>query len=588
MLDRVPRLEVEDDIFERPKRRSRMQVVILSACALAALLAYVRLYFGVDLDDESFHIVVTYRYVLGARPFVDEVNLVDIGAGLLTYPFVSAYYHLIGLGGIVLFWRHLYFLFGVGMTTAVFFSLRTYIRNALIALPLSLLVLVFIPYNSASLHYNTFGNGFFTAGCFLGFAYLQNRRRHYLLLAGLTHGLAIFSYPTLALPVAVYGVAFYFLNGRRRSSIIEYSGVVAFFGIAWLAVLANDGLANARSMLKLSRSVAEGRDHGIDRALNIVRDTVTHFPLAPLAVVVIVGAVVLYQRRPRLGVGLLAVLPLFALPVRPSDLVSSDATVHYVANLGLLAVPLFLFLRRHDLSRRLMIGIWIPAFVAGWTISWSTFDGGGHQGLGFFPAAIVATMLLILLVRAVSQSATAMRPTLVAPSLVCLVPLAVLVGLQLSSASLHDRSPFRLHSRIESGPYAGLVTGPETKALLTALPRDLKRTTSTRCTILFYYGFPAGYLLTKRPPLTNTAFLSDREVIKRIYGSRLRKYYANRRRLPDLAVRLTRLPYLARGRPEYLPDDPIDALVLGPSYERVAATPAYGIYARRGGLCSPR
>jgi hypothetical protein len=579
---------VEEDIFERPNRRSKMQVLILSACALAAFLTYVRLYFGVDLDDESFHIAVTYRYVLGARPFVDEVNLVDIGAGLLTYPFVAAYYHLIGLGGIVLFWRHLYFLFAAGVTAAVFFSLRTYVKNALIALPLSLLVLVFIPYNSGSLHYNTLGNGLFTAGCFLGFAYLQNRRPRYLLLAGLTHGLAIFSYPTLAIPVAVYGIAFYFLSGRRRSSVIAYSGVVAFFGMAWLAVLLNDGPANARAMLRLSRSVAEGRDHGIDRGLNVVKDAVTHFPLAPVAVVVLVGAMALYQRRPRLSVGLLAMLPLFALPVRPSDLISSDATVHYVANLGLLAVPLFFFLRRHDLSQRLMVGIWIPAFVAGWAISWSTFDGGGHQGLGFFPAAIVATVLLILLVRAVSQHATAMRSALVAPSLVCLVPLAVLLGLQLSSASLHDRSPFRLHSRIENGPYAGLFTGPETKALLTALPRDLNHTTSAQCTILFYYGFPAGYLLTKRPPLTNTAFLSDREVIKRIYGSRLRKYYATRHRLPDLAVRLTRLPYLPRGQPRYLPNDPIDALVLGSSYERVAATPAYGIYARRGGLCSPR
>jgi hypothetical protein len=160
-----------------------------------------------------------------------------------------------------------------------------------------------------------------------------------------------------------------------------------------------------------------------------------------------------------------------------------------------------------------------------------------------------------------------------------------LVVLQYSSAA-HDLSPLRLHSRIESGPYAGLLTEPENDDLLAALAHDLRRTSQKRCSILFYYTFPAGYLLTASPPDTNTAFLWDREPLRSVYDRRLLRYYTSRGEFPDVAVRLTRVPFMNRvGRPRYESGDVLDALIRGPVYEQVAATASYAIYARRTGPC---
>jgi hypothetical protein len=567
-----------------PRGNRRVRALVISACSAVALLTYARLYFGVDLDDEAFHVAVPYRYVLGARPFVDEVRISQTGAGLVAYPFVAAYYHLVGLDGIVLFLRHVYLLFAISVATALFFSLRMFVRIPLLVLPISLLALAFIPQNRPSLSYNSLGNGFFVAGCFLGLAYLRSRRRRYVVLAGLTHALAIFCYPPLALPVAVYAAAYYVLSSRSGSALVPYVATAAVGGIAWVAVLLNDGVDTAREALALASAFAEARDTGLGRAVSVMRDAASNFVLAPLALGALTGAMLLRDRRPNAAVGLFAILPLLAVPARPVDLALPGASVHFVANLGVLALPLFYFLRDQALSRWLLVGVWLPGFVAGSTISWTTFDPGGHQGLGFFGAAIASVLLLALSIRRLLQQHEARVFSNLAPFLPVLATLAALVALQYATAS-HDGRPPTLTSRIDGGAYLGMMTRPENARFLRSLSRDLERMVQPECTTLFYYGLPAGYLLVPAMPATNTAFLSDRGPTKEI-GLRLLSYFSRRDQFPDVAVRLTRIPYLAgTGRPRYLPDDPLDALIRSARYRRAMTTASYSIFTLQSGTC---
>ena len=75
---------------------------VLVAIAVIGL-TYWRLYYGVDLTDESYYVAVPYRLVLGAHPFVDETGGADLPASFLIYPFIRAYYAVTGTTGIVLF-----------------------------------------------------------------------------------------------------------------------------------------------------------------------------------------------------------------------------------------------------------------------------------------------------------------------------------------------------------------------------------------------------------------------------------------------------------------------------------------------------
>ncbi|MEW6685760.1 MAG: hypothetical protein AB1393_06085 [Candidatus Edwardsbacteria bacterium] len=92
------------------------------------LVTYRRLYYGVDFTDEAFYVAMPYHFVLGGRPFIDEVNVLQT-ASFLTFPFIKLYYVLVGsTEGIILFTRHLYLIFMFLVALAVFITIKDILR----------------------------------------------------------------------------------------------------------------------------------------------------------------------------------------------------------------------------------------------------------------------------------------------------------------------------------------------------------------------------------------------------------------------------------------------------------------------------
>ena len=76
---------------------------------LVVLLAFAhtlwRIHYGVDFSDESWYIVLGYRFFQGDRPLIDETNVVQ-SMGFLIAPVIGIYLKLKGsLDGIILFTR---------------------------------------------------------------------------------------------------------------------------------------------------------------------------------------------------------------------------------------------------------------------------------------------------------------------------------------------------------------------------------------------------------------------------------------------------------------------------------------------------
>lgn len=81
----------------------------LGSFALVAAFSYLRLYFGVDLTDESYYVALPVSFANGYRPFQDEIEMGQF-AGLLLTPFIRLYLSILdSKEGVVLFARHLYF-----------------------------------------------------------------------------------------------------------------------------------------------------------------------------------------------------------------------------------------------------------------------------------------------------------------------------------------------------------------------------------------------------------------------------------------------------------------------------------------------
>jgi hypothetical protein len=552
----------------------RLQVGLVSLAAAAAVgVAYWRLYYGVDFTDESFYVVVPYRLVLGARPFVDEVSVTQQTAAILLYPFVRAYYAVRGLTGIVLFVRQLYFVFSLGVAAAAWAAVRPLVGSRRAPL-VAVAVLLFVPFDIHSLSYDTLGGGFFTAGTllvFLGVA--EPDRRLTPALAAASHALAAFAYPPLLIAIAVvHAVAIGAASGpsRRRGAVFGIAAILV--PVAALGALVTSAGIDTVSADYRHSATYLGQAGGPGKLVSIAAHEWHRVWLpAPLVVTVLMLVVVcgLAQAGRALAV-VLGLAPLLVLPPRPGFYAAS---LEFAAHLGWLAPPLLLLVRRRPRARPLFVIVWIPSLVAGLTTAYSSANGATNLGVGFFPAAVVALVYLVWAVELLARP-LAWLPLATAAAMLAAFGLPV----------YRDGAIGTLVARVANGPYAGLLTTPRKRAFLQRLTNDLARVPAS-CGILFLDDFPAGYLLTRARPDTNSGWVAS------VARSRVVPYevellaYLRRTGLPNVIVLMRRIPYALPGsarRERYGRRDPIEqalrAYVIGVSrldysiYERSSST----------------
>lgn len=570
----MPRLLPEDRASALlPAARGVFSLAIVT---VVTALTYVRLYFGVDLTDESFYTAVPYRFVLGARPLIDETNVAQLTPGLLLFPFVKAYDAVAGLDGLMLYMRHLHLLFCIAVSLALFFSLRRCLRDAALSALLAAIAVAFVPFGIHGLSYNTFGSGFFAAGCFLGLAPLAQSRPHQRAFAGAAQGLAIFTYPPFALPVACFFAALYVYDKPRSLRALVPGLIPAVVGcIAVSVFFLEDGLNTARELFARA-STYSGQGGGLGKALDILNSVLSTFPHKYLAVGLVVVALALHHWR-----GWPAIVPLLALPliVLPPDLATSASSNEYITSFGLLAPGVFALEPRDAVARRLLILVWIPSVVAGEVTALSSSNGSINFAIGFFPAAIVTATLIAMFIRRLMPGNWTTPARTVGEFASAITVLAVGVGLQYAFV-YRDAGLTHLNARVATGAYAGIYTTSARRGFLHQLDQDLRGTSGPSCRIVFYDSFPAGYLLGHGDADTNTALLldvtGDQEAA---YERLLLSYYASHGGPPDIAVRIDRIPLggTTVTVQTYRASDPLQRLFRGTHYRTVRVRPDYRI-----------
>lgn len=558
-----------------PSKLARLRTRLAFAAVVASAgLTYGRLYYGVDFTDEAFYTAVPYRFVLGALPLVDETNIVQQTPAVLLYPVVALWHWLVGVDGIVLYARHLHFLFTVGIAGAVFVALRRLLGDPISSCVAATAVIVFVPFGIHGLSYNTFASGFFTAGCFLGAAWATERRRGPLVAAGSAQALAVFTYPTFLLPVAC-SFALLYTCSRCRSLRELAPGLlpVAVGTLATVLFFLHRGVGTIEALVRQTSDVGDqGGDLG--ELADIVSFVWSSFSHKYAVAALLLAAAALRAWRPWAAIAPLLLMPVAVLP---ADLRTSATANVFVTSIAFLGPFVFLLVRDIVVARRLLVLVWLPALVAGVTTAMSSANGPINVAIGFFPGLVVTAVLLVLALRQVPWADVAPAAMLLA------------IGVALQYLSVYRDSGIQhLTTRVDDGPYAGVYTTSLKRDFLARLDRDVAAVAGPDCRIVFYDTFPAGYLLGHGRPATNSTWLLDvADDQEERYQRLLRDYYAEHGGLPDIAVRIDSFPLTTADaiNQVYAADEPLERILQGPGYVAARLGDGYRIMRARQSTC---
>lgn len=546
--------------------RAAFSAIALATAASAVLFTWLRLFVGMDLQSESFYILVPWRWALGDEPFVHEQSLVQI-PGLATYPFVKAFGIVRDYDptGLVLYTRHLYLLMMVGVAVAVFMLLRRLVRWQL-ALVVASASVTFVFFATPNLSYNTMAIAFLTLSATLGtWVVVEGRGWGFALASGAGFGVAVAVYPSLLAATPLFAGCFVLAGSARVALLIarvRISGPQAHLSRAplrttpwravgaWLLgvalvlvplglVMLSFGFSNLVRCWRFTVAAARPLNElgGAAKGVQVAGDTAAFFASRPYLVLAALVILLIYRRRPRLGRAILATLPVALwLAAQQPVLRASGYELAY----ALMTPYLYLFIPadKRVVGARLLIWVWAPAVVAGAVTAYTSASGYVNAPVGLAPAIVASGVFLAWALEAVAGPRTATGEPGV-PWLALLTAVAVVVVTIVFQFQFQQvRVPYgELTSRLDSGPWWGIKVTPERHRLLDTFAADLRAQARPEDGLLVFYDACGYYLFWTGAIAANTYWIEGEPVTGWLDQTTI-DYYHRHRVVPTLIVHL--------------------------------------------------
>jgi hypothetical protein len=499
----------------------------LAAFGSSVVLTWLRLFLGMDLRDESFYILIPWRFALGDQPFVNEQSLAQLAA-LMEYPFIKAF-EIVRHGdptGLVLYGRHLYLFMMVAVAVAAFLLLRHLVRWEL-ALAVAGVFVTFIQWHTPQLSYNTIALAFLSLSSIFGlWVVCFDRGRGWAFASGAALGVAVVAYPTLLFIVPFIAVLFVFAHGRRAVGTIAQisfarppdppgppTGLPAwrslsFWVLGGLAVLLPMGLLifsfgwhrlRAAWALNMQGAQQLGQVGGASKAVQVAQGYVRFFWSRPLFLVGALAVYLVYRRWPRVGRTLLLLLPIALWSGGQRPLLQEAG---FALAYGVIAPYIYLFVpvERRTSGARLLLWVWAPAMLAGAMTAFTSAAGYVTAAVGLAPAMLASGLFLAWALEAVTsppEGEAASGRIGGRPAWLALAALVAVLGVTLGlQVEYQQRAvPFtELKVRCDLGPWWGIALTEERYALVRQFATDLDAQARHDDWLLVLDAIPGYYL----------------------------------------------------------------------------------------------
>lgn len=500
--------------------RSRFDILLVTtigSIALAVLAGWwiVRLHLGVDFSDESWYMATIYRFLLGDKPYVDEIFLMQ-GFALIPYPFFRLFQFQQSTEGIVLFGRYLYAIFNLIVGISLAHSARAFLsRPARITLILAWVS--FLPYGLPNLSYNTLGLGFVSlAFCAFLERSVYGGALYWWGVYGLAMGAALLAHPSMLL-VCVIGNAVVLVFEKQRRMIawgLYVAGGLCVGLVALLCYSVSLSSLVENYRLTVVMNTAFNNRPRMEKVLKVLVEGWRSGPFVLGLGLLFLQRARFQKFRQRLAFTCLLVLPVltfFMTRARTGGMGPHGFNLYF----GLLAPFFYGFIENRAQARRLLIGGWLPTATAAFATSVTSYNGLTSSGV---PSALCCVISFLLLSEWWKQSFPKLEGTghffssrlfRSFGAYASLIPIAAyLVSHSYMNVRniYHEDAIGRLTEKIESGPFRGLYTSGIKKVFIDEYSRKLEPYRESPGRILFYPTFPAGYLMTSRLPLLPTTW----------------------------------------------------------------------------------
>lgn len=481
--------------------------MVLGGVAVAAW----RLTLGASAEDDGHVVALALRVARGDLPLGDEMNFQVLGA-LPAVPFVYGWDRVVGTEGIVLASRVAYLLFTVACGAVAYRALSSrYPRSA--ALVGVVTALLGIPYQLPVISYTSVPLNALVVATAAGLATVHTRSGRWAVIVGLASAVGAVAAPQLAPAFGLLALATIYLVRDRRTALLVLMGVfaVSLPFVVWL--LWGLGVEQLEAAIDFTLGYQSERLSPAERVARMAGTYgmlryPSYWPLLLGLVLVVVG-----HLRPRwrvltlLGSSLAlccaVLLPVLAvaevIPMLWFGNTGAGLEVILVLVLAVTVVPP-LATRGGGRGRDVAYAAG-PALVA-MVIHASTTNSGPQYSVH---GAGLAGLFMVLVAEWVGF-ATGFRIGRIrwAAALLPSVGMAVL----LLALPFQEPPAWRLDSRVDHGPWRGLMTTSERARDLGLLVSTVQATTDGGRGLLVM-GYPGAYLAAQGPMDTHILWLDD-------------------------------------------------------------------------------
>jgi hypothetical protein len=446
------------------------------------------------------------------------------------------------------------------------------------ALLIALLMISFVPGNLHSLSYNTLALLLFPLGLLFAVFGVMENRATYTVISGLIMAVVVMAYLPMLIPVSVgLLMSLWCVKTDRLKYVGRYCLGILVVLLVMAPFLRHATLETLRENWEYIQTTGS-QGGGISKIWDVCRKGFLG-TFRAITVGVVGVLLILKYRRPYPKI-------LFILPFIPVIMAMQNRypNINPVASHGFaLSLAFFLpFLIRRVTpeQRRLFFMIWIPSLFAGITTGYSSNNGFVNLIIGFFPGVLASLLVVVLAIRnGGKESALSLRTR--CAFLACIS----FIFMYYQYATVYsDKSIGELSQQVTTGPYKYLMTTPLKAKFIEQITRDVREQSVNKriSSVLFYYDFPAGYLLTSLHPAANSVWLSFPRNSDMRVVSILERKYRDPTNWPDMIVKLNGfIDYDATlaGNSTF-PNHPFEKLLQKGEYSLLVSRDAYTIYRR--------